>query len=411
MRPGSAARLPGSPVILLLVTILVTQIGLQAARPLVSYRTISLGGEGLAIGLAAAAFAGLSIVAAIPLGRYTDRTGRTTEVLAVGALLSVLGAVLLAIAPTLALAAGASATLGLAHVLLMVGGQGHVARGSSDRELDRNFGLFTAAVAGGQLLGPLVAGVSIGASEAVTVSGTTRAGTYAALIGVASLPCAGLLWWSAGRQRAVPARRATESAPTLATAAILRRRGIPNALFVSLALLGAVDLLTAYLPLVGEERGITPAVVGALLALRAGASLVARLALGVMADRWPRHVLVLVSAAGAGLAMVVVALPGAGATQMAVALLVGGFLLGIGQPLTMTSVVRGVPASARGAALALRLVTNRAGQVVLPALAALASGLLGSAAALWFVSGLLLLAGASSAGSPETGREPDEPGP
>lgn len=394
----------------LLLAVLTTQVGLHAARPLVSYRTIALGGGGLAVGLAAAAFAALSILMAIPLGRYTDRSGRTAQVLLTGAGLSVVGAAFLALAPTLALAAAASAVMGLAHVCLMVGGQGHVARRSNDRRLDRDFGLLTATVSGGQLVGPLVAGLALGSGGQVTVASTSHAGLIAALVAACSVPFTAALWAIRRIDTAtVHVHQAMTPTVKVSNRAILGRPGVLNALFVSMALLSAVDLLTAYLPLVAEERGIAPAVVGALLALRAASSLVSRAALGAMAARWPRRALVSASAFGSGACLAVVALPGMDAAGIAPALVVGGFFLGIGQPLTMTSVVRAVPLSTRGTALALRLVANRAGQVALPTLAGLLTGVLGSAAALWFAGGVLLVAGVSAAAGPDTVRDPDDP--
>ncbi|WP_341482156.1 hypothetical protein [Arthrobacter gengyunqii] len=54
-----------------------------------------------------------------------------------------------------------------------------------------------------------------------------------------------------------------------------------------------------------------------------------------------------------------------------------------GQPLTMTLVSAAVPPEARGAALALRLLGNRVGQVLLPAAAGLAAAPLGPSGAVW----------------------------
>ena len=57
-----------------------------------------------------------------------------------------------------------------------------------------------------------------------------------------------------------------------------------------------MDLLTAYLPLVAEERHVAPPVVGVLLALRSAASILSRVGLGVLTVRWSRRTLVTSSA-------------------------------------------------------------------------------------------------------------------
>ena len=45
---------------------------------------------------------------------------------------------------------------------------------------------------------------------------------------------------------------------------IVRSPGVPAGMFASAAILAAVDIITAYLPVIGERNGIGPAVVGAL---------------------------------------------------------------------------------------------------------------------------------------------------
>ncbi|MGI6873337.1 MFS transporter [Amycolatopsis sp. 3B14] len=378
----------------LLACTVFSQTGLNLARPLISYRAIALGGDGFAIGLITAAYAVLSLTVALPLGRYTDRTGRTGAVLLAGAALLAAAPVLLALSTSLVLVGAAAAALGFGHIVFMVGAQGYVARASGDSTLDRHFGLFTAAVAAGQMFGPLGSGLVLGgATGPELLRPAATAAFVAAGCAAAALPAA--VWLSRARTAAAPERRDVPSAFTM-----IRSRGMVAGLFVSLALLSAVDLLTAYLPLIAEERAIPPSVVGLLLALRSAASILSRLSLGALAARWSRRALVTTSAAGAGLALAVVAAPGTGALVMGFALVAGGFLLGIGQPLTMTAVVKSVPGHARGAALALRLWAPRLGQVAMPSAAGLVAGALGATGALWLATGVLAAAAASTRATP-----------
>lgn len=75
---------------------------------------------------------------------------------------------------------------------------------------------------------------------------------------------------------------------------------------------------------------------------------------------------------------------------LAVLLAVLGFCLGVGQPLSMTTVVRAAPAGSRSTALALRLTGNRLGQVAAPASAGLIAGFAGTAAPFVMLGALLL---------------------
>lgn len=378
----------------LLICVVCTQTALNLARPLLSYRVIALGGEALAIGLVTAAYALLSLLAAVPLGRLTDRTRRVHWIILVATVLLGGAASLMALSPSVGLVALAGTLLGLGHVAFMVAGQGTIARRSAEEHLDRDFGWFTAATSVGQMLGPLIAGFMLGDAQGAAL----REPTARALLLAGAVALVGLLgvWGMARAGAAQPPVSTSDPGTRVGVWPLLRRPGVGVGLFVSLALLSSVDLLTAYLPLVAEERGIAPSAAGSLLALRAGASIASRLLLGRLAARFSRRGLIVNSALGSALCLAVVAAPlGAALWPTALALGVGGFLLGIGQPLTMTSVVRAVPRQARGTALALRLWANRMGQVALPAAAGVVASSLGAAGALWFACAVL----ASAAGS------------
>ncbi|GAA3738698.1 MFS family permease [Spinactinospora alkalitolerans] len=370
-----------------------TQTSLNLARPLLSYRAISLGGDALAIGLITSAYALLSLVVAVPLGRLTDRVTRMAWITLTGTVLLAAAPLLMAAAPSLTLVGVAGTVLGFGHIVFMISGQGLIARRSAEQDLDRNFGWFTAAVSSGQMAGPLIAGLVLGEASGAALEGpTVEALVIASVIAVLGLTgVAGLARSSPAPPRGTP-RRSKAAAPMPVTA-LLRRPGVGAGLFVSLALLVSVDLLTAYLPLIAEQRGIAPSVAGVLLGVRAGFSLLSRLLLPWLLARWSRRALVMASALGAAGALGAVTLPANGDPWiMAAALAVGGFLLGIGQPLTMTIVVRAVPGDARSTALALRLWANRIGQVALPAGAGVVAASLGASGALWFACGVLAAA-------------------
>jgi MFS family permease len=71
-------------------------------------------------------------------------------------------------------------------------------------------------------------------------------------------------------------------------------------------------------------------------------------------------------------------------------MLVAGYGLGFGQPLTMTLVVQRVPRQWAATALAVRLTGNRLGQVAAPALAGALAGGLGVLSVFWLLGAMLL---------------------
>ena len=85
---------------------------------------------------------------------------------------------------------------------------------------------------------------------------------------------------------------------------------------------------------------------------------------------------------------------------------IGGFTLGVGQPMTMTMISQAVPRSWRGTALALRLMGNRIGQVVLPIAASVVAGPIGPAGGIWFACAILGISGAERLINKRTGPNP-----
>lgn len=394
---------------------LLTQTALNLVRPVTTYKLLSLDADSVTVGLVTAAYAVVPLVTAMWLGRMTDRVRDLRTMVVAGALILALGAVALAIAPSVALVAVASALLGMGHLVFTIAGQSAVARFSPPDQLDKGFGWFTAAFSAGQLLGPLLVGLLLGTGSDVASPERVADITLSLWIGAGlSLLVAPVMLLrphaagsagtparndddAAAAERAAPATGELEAvpgaAPRASMARILRVPGVPSHMLASLALLAMLDILTAFLPLVGERAGVSPAWIGVLLAVRGGASILSRVLLPWLAHRMSRRALLLVSLYGAGCALAVPPAVIEVPWLAALLLFVGGFCLGLGQPITMTLVSTAVPSTWRGSALAVRLVGNRAGQVAMPLLAGLVAAPLGPAGAIWFTCAVLLVSG------------------
>jgi MFS family permease len=380
------ANLPGW-LARVLAGVVLTQAALHLARPVTSYRALALGADARAVGLVTAAFALVPLAVAVPLGRASDRW-RPGYLLGGGIALGAVACALLGLAGTLPGLALASAGLGLGHLALTLGGQSLIARQSGDALHDRDFGLYAAAASLGQLVGPALAGLALTSAGGRGLEDATTLGfLVAAVLMALAVPTA----LGTDRGRRVARRQEGAAGRALRARQLIGVRGVPAGMFASLALLATVDVLTAYLPVLGEQRGIGPGVVGALLSLRATTSMLSRVLIPWMVGRLGRERLLAASAAGS--ALLTAALPLSGGTLvLGLLLAAAGFLLGIGQPLTMSMVVQAVPDGARGTALAIRLTGNRVGQVATPAAAGLVAGAAGVSAAFWLLGGLLGLA-------------------
>ncbi|MFE6177538.1 MFS transporter [Streptomyces sp. NPDC056464] len=357
------------------------QGAVSMARPAVSYRALALGADERAIGVIAGVYALLPLFAAVPLGRRTDH-GRCAPLLPVGVVLISGGCALSGLADSLWAMAIWSGVMGLGHLCFVIGAQSIVARQSAPHEQDRNFGHFTIGASLGQLVGPIAAGALIGGPD---MAGTSALALLVA--GAGGAVALGSLWRIESRTTAASREAPGERVPVRR---ILRARGVPAGIFISLAVLSATDILTAYLPVVGEHRGIAPSVIGLLLSLRAAATIACRLVLTPLLRLLGRTLLLTVTCLLAALLCAGIALP-VPVWALALILAALGFCLGVGQPLSMTTVVQASPEGARSTALALRLTGNRLGQVAAPASAGLIAGLAGVAAPFVMLGGLLLV--------------------
>ena len=358
----------------------IAQAAVYLIRPTTSYRLLAYGKGVQEVGLVAAAFALLPIFLAIPLGRMSDRRG--APLLVIGCAVQTVGCLALAFAATTLTIAAASAVIGLGHLALALGSQDIVARESPSDRHDHHFGLLTAGVSLGQLVGPLLGGLLLGESGTPSAGATTRSLLVAAGILALAMLCAAVAESSRGTTSARTASRRGS------VRTIVRTPGVPAGIFASIAVLAAADVFTAYMPVIGAENGIGPRTIGVLLALRAAASIAARVGIGTTVRRIGRTRLITIGAGAAAAAFV-----GMTATDdvwaLAALSIAAGFGMGFGQPLSMTLVVQLVPEHAKSTALAVRLTGNRIGQVATPAAAGVVAGNAGANSVFWLLGAIL----------------------
>ena len=330
-------------------------------RPATSYKALELGVDPGLLGLVVASFSILPVFLAIAIGRATDR-GREKQVLLGGAgLMLVSGAGLLFAAPSLPALLGWNAVLGVGHLMSIIGEQSRLASANT-RNMDRVFGFYTMVTAVAQAVAPLLLGVLGGAAVVPDTSVLLRA--Y--LVGASGVLATGILM---ARHRGAGAAAGPAKAQVKLRTALRVRPAARNTLVASIGLsmmvLCTVDLLQVYLPALAVERGISTQAVGVLLALRAGATVLSRLAMDRLVRAVGRARLLLGSTGIAAvlIALLVLPLP---TPWMGVLLVLAGLGLGIGQPLSMTVVSMTATEGTRGTWMSIRLLGNRLGQAVIP---------------------------------------------
>lgn len=351
-----------------------SQVVLGIVRPTVSYAGLEFGADAFMIGVIAASYAVLPMLVALPIGAAAGRLRHIGLVPLLSALLLVSACALAAVAPSLGALIGASALLGVANLGVLVGAQSWISRSAPVEEYDGGFGWMTAGMSLGQAVGPLIAGVLVG-PVAPTLDGITNA--LWASAGIAVLIA--LVFLSSAMRTYDDNDSST--GPRMNVADIVRTPGVARHMVVSAAVLTSVDILTAYLPVIGASVGIGPLLIGAMLAVRGVTSTLSRVLIGPLSRRFSRSDLMIASTGGAALCLALVALAPI-PWLMFTALGLGGLFLGLGQPLTMTAVAVALPPRARSSGLAVRLLGNRVAQTAAPLLAGAVTAVIGVGAVL-----------------------------
>lgn len=385
--PESARRLPNdidySVLVPLLCHAFIVQCLVALLRLTVSYRIIEQDMPVVWLGLISGAFALLPVFLAVQVGRFIDR-GNDARATWIGSTLVAGPALALYFAPGTAYHLVAYALLiGVGHLFLMASHQMLCVRAGGERGRDMAFANFTVAQALGQGLGPLLLGWIGGAARLPPTELLFGISAVGALVSVA------IAFTLRPISRAAAPAKDQKAVPILD---LLKTPGLPPVLFASIMTITASDLLTIYLPLMGTERHMDVAHIGAILTMRSVCSIGARVFFAHLVRIVGRQRLLVVCMAVGGLGFLLVALP----LPLWGLYLAGGVLglgLGIASSLTITAIVEVVPVQARGTAMTLRITGNRIGQVALPFLASFIAAAAGAAGVLGVIAINLWAAG------------------
>jgi MFS family permease len=361
----SKAKTSGSRWLpLVLLNSLLIQAGIYVVRPIITYKSVELGADAALVGLIGATFALAPLIFAIQVGRFVDK-GRAGLALMAGSVILVFTTIALLFINSIALLMLAMPTLGMGHLLIMVGGQTLIANRSHSAEYEKNFGLLTFYASAGHAIGPFVGGWLADSGE-VTVN-ANAAFLFALALFVAAV--IGTIALSTKKENPKP-KQDLEKAKVRA---ILAVPTFKSAMFVASATTAVVDVVLIFLPLYGREIGLSVTDIGILLAIRSIFSLAVRLVLGQISMKLGLRRLLSWGSIVTMVSMVALGLT-ANFWLIALIMAISGFTMGVGQPATMAWVSRISSPDSRGLAIAVRLSANRLGQVAMPALAGLVAG-------------------------------------
>lgn len=413
MSAPASARSVGQPAdwrrgfLIQLVVAGLAVTAMQATRPTITYRALSLGASPLEIGLIQSSFSIVPALTAVAIGRWIDRVGESRYLIVAMATL-VFGSAVAAYAGGLVVLALAQMSLGLGQIVYLVASQSLVANHGPRGGREARFGHYSTVNSLGQLIGPSIAAAIVGGSAAaaggalVLVASTAAApispgaatlsagllpdnpeGIVFLIAGLIAMVAFGFAFFLPRREPAVLAATADgepHRAGVLAISGrVLRRPGMASAMLVSVTVISALDVLVAYLPAQGEDVGLSIVLVGGLLSVRAGASLVSRVFMSQLIRLLGRGRLLALSMGMAGVGLVFLPFT-ANPAALIVIMVVIGLGLGLGQPMTIAWVANRSPRAERATALGIRITGNRVALLVVPTMMGAIAGAAGIAA-------------------------------
>ncbi len=344
----------------ILINSTITQGVIYIVRPMITYRALELDASPTMIGVIAALYALLPVLFALSFGRWVGTLGEGRFVILGTASMS-LAAGLLIFAQSIPLLAVAAALSGLSHLACMVGGQTLVSLRSPNDQYEKYFGYYTFSASLGQMLGPIIA-VLVAGSTGVIPKSTTTAFAVAALFAIAAL--IPIINWRNEEPTVRAAQR--EEGALRSAGSLLKNRKIFSAIYTSMAISSVGDILVVFLPLLGNEKSFSAFSIGVIIAVRAGASMLSRIYLGKLSEKFATERILIVSTIISLTACAAMAFA-SNVYLLAIIVVIAGFALGVGQPLTMSMVSLATAPEDRALAVSARLTGNRFGQFILPA--------------------------------------------
>jgi MFS family permease len=343
----------------LLINVALAQASIYVMRPMITYRALENGASGYEIGLIASIYALLPLLIAVPMGRWVGKFGEI-PLLFIGCFSFIILGVAFAFLNNIIAIAAATSLAGVAHLSNVAASQAMVANRSAMNLQDQNFGYFSFATSLGHSVGPMLGGLIAG-SAGVLPRSSTSAFIFAALLALLSL----VPFFLFKSIKEVRTQQERDAAGAIKARDVLSRPGIKPAIWTSLSVAAANDVLVVILPLVGTEKGISPVVIGAILSIRSAAAMISRFLLGRLTKSYGSARTMNYSIFLSAL-FLFVSIYVNSSIALGLSMAIVGFLLGIGQPLTMSIVSKKTPVQERAMAISIRLFGNRMGQFLVP---------------------------------------------
>jgi MFS family permease len=325
----------------------------------VPLNALDLGATPLLVGFFAAVPFFFPLVFAIPTGTLVTRIGGT-KVILLGSLGLIAGPGSFLLIGGYAGITVAQIIIGMSHLIMVVAAQTIIASLGTGKRLEQYFGWYAFALSGAQLVGPLFAGFLI------DFTGSLALPFYAMMV-TALLSIFSAVFIT-GRDGRNPSARKSAVGFRAQWGVLRSNPRVKLSIIVTVGAMFTIGAYANFLPVYLEALNISATMIGALVSLRALASMSIR---PVMSP----FITLLGGRASTLVIMLILLSTGLGFTGVTVNVWLLGFLAvmvgigtGVSQPLSVVVLAEGVADDQRPGALGMRLMCNRGAQLVAPLL-------------------------------------------
>ena len=354
---------------------------MNGIKPVVSLYASFLGHTPAEISIIIAAAALLPAMLALQLGKWIDRLG-TRPLVACGNAMFIIALFISALYPHFLTFLLQQALIGIAFTAIMLALQKRI--GSLGHDVDRavaNFSLFGSL---GAMIGPVL-------STFLYEHYGYQVCSYANLSLMMVAFAIEFLIKNPDLKQNPNYSRSSHASPQKQEPiwSMLRERDLRNAIIIGGLVLSNRELFSAYFPLLAEKLGVSPTMTGILISFSGLTMLLVRFSQTALVRSFGRMNVLTWSLYVSGLIYILTPFSGWIAVLFILVGILGGGL-GLGQPLSISSVLEISPPDRRGEVLGVRITVNRVSQFALPLLFGGLGGLAGVSAIFW-ASGLVML--------------------
>ncbi|MED4227858.1 MFS transporter [Neobacillus cucumis] len=346
-------------------------------RPVITLYALHMGSSTFEIGILTATYSFLPLIFAIHAGKIADKVGDRLPIL-LGSIGTAMGMIIPYLFASMWSLYVSQLIVGLSNVFLTVSLQNVLGNTATKANRDRYFSIFSMAVAGGALIGPLIGGYI---SEHLSYTAAFFISIFISFMPVAfsfTIPV-------------VIKKKEQEKINILSSVGLLNISVLRKALFSSALVLYSKDIFIAYFPLFAKQYHISDSTIGWIISIQALAMMIVRFILPSLTNMFKRDTILCASIIFAGISFIMIPFTGS-AILLGILSCIMGFGLGCGQPLSMTTTYNASPKNRTGEVLGLRLSTNRLSQLIAPIFFGLVGNWVGIIS-VFLISGAFLLGG------------------